>query len=1189
MKFAHDGPDIPNELMNAHEDGKIVFFCGAGVSYPSGLPLFKGLVTGIYRELCVIPTVIENSAIETGKYDTAISLLESRVAGRRASILQAIERILDRNIDGDRAETDTHEALMRLAQSRNGKLRLVTTNFDRLFEVAQARLGIPVATYCAPLLPNPKNTWDGLVYLHGLIPSADETPRDTLVISSGDFGLAYLTERWAARFVSALFSGTSTCFVGYSIDDPIIRYITDALAADRRQGEPVPEMFAFVGCTPDNAGATLAEWRSKNVIPLLYNKRGGHCALHKTLRRWSRTYQAGVHGREAIINQGSVHSPMAEIDMNHRDRVIWALQGPNGKPAERFASITPPPPLEWLDVLSEPSSYGCGSVLFPAKGMPPPQGSALVGSWDPAERGLSSTMRHMGVWLLKHLNNPEFILWVYRHGGVLHPDFARQVSARLQWIKKIEDNPDSTEIDEFRSKNPDGVPDQRMRSLWLLSISGRLRPPKNRLNLAALWSFQSIPPASESVERVLILQEALKPTVQLSRPYITDDQNRGLVARANIPDTIPLFSQISVNDGNALDLFGAITAAIQERFRINCSLRTASMWADQSSPYGTQDDLVRISLSAWFYIAQRDSERARMLAESCWLSCCPTLRRVALVAFKSTETIALDLSVHFILRDDAACVWVRDVREELKEYLAQTASAWKEEDRHSLLMCIFQAVPFDGLTDTYREKYTLDALELLLEADFPIGRADKELLIDLRERHGRISESQHEDPDAGRGGSTAPHRRKELAVWLRQTHTYDPWKDGWLERCMSSFPAASVALLQLAQEGQWPVDYWSRALMCWSAGDLAARAWRVLGDALAMCPGSVLLRIVGPSSMLLERTMEFYSKNDEAYLSLCLRILALDVREEADGEHVLHPSFQSTKGLLVRGIQGNTSAISSSAIYSILGAICRNRSGWLTPARICITSNANFLLHHNKRWSKEHLPQLLKWSDMRTAINSWRGLISCRRISLDLATLISSSLLTAASHYDEFGVRKQNFADHLMILGMEHGEALFSDPELYQRTVMALPPEGRTQCARFLLRCLRESTNPAQVWRLRLGPLLASLWPGSHDESDEEEFFSVFAEICIEADDAFSLAFAQLKGWLRFSEEMDVYRLTFELKRKGVCAKFPIDALAFLDLVCPHGHSVAHSSLSDCLDEIVRTDPTLGSSHVYIRLRDLPD
>lgn len=44
MQFIQNGPDIPDTLLEAHEEGRVVFFCGAGISYPAGLPGFSGLV-----------------------------------------------------------------------------------------------------------------------------------------------------------------------------------------------------------------------------------------------------------------------------------------------------------------------------------------------------------------------------------------------------------------------------------------------------------------------------------------------------------------------------------------------------------------------------------------------------------------------------------------------------------------------------------------------------------------------------------------------------------------------------------------------------------------------------------------------------------------------------------------------------------------------------------------------------------------------------------------------------------------------------------------------------------------------------------------------------------------------------------------------------------------------------------------
>ena len=49
-QFIPHGPQIPYDLVHALEDGRLVFFCGAGISIATGLPSFKGLVDGVLKE-----------------------------------------------------------------------------------------------------------------------------------------------------------------------------------------------------------------------------------------------------------------------------------------------------------------------------------------------------------------------------------------------------------------------------------------------------------------------------------------------------------------------------------------------------------------------------------------------------------------------------------------------------------------------------------------------------------------------------------------------------------------------------------------------------------------------------------------------------------------------------------------------------------------------------------------------------------------------------------------------------------------------------------------------------------------------------------------------------------------------------------------------------------------------------------
>lgn len=303
MQFTTNGPDIPDALLQAHEEGRVVFFCGAGISYPAGLPGFKELVEQIYRLNGTVLSDIEHEAFKRGQFDATLDLLEQRLPGKRLAVRRALAQALKPKLRRKGA-TDTQAALLRLARSREGALRLVTTNFDRIFHVAAKRTGQAFQAYAAPMLPIPKNNrWDGLVYLHGLLPEkVTETELNRLVVTSGDFGLAYLTERWAARFLAELFRHYVVCFVGYRIGDPMLRYMMDALAADRVMGVETPQAWVLGACEPGQEQRQTNEWKAKGVTPILYNVPAGsydHSALHQTLHAWAETYRDGRAGQRS--------------------------------------------------------------------------------------------------------------------------------------------------------------------------------------------------------------------------------------------------------------------------------------------------------------------------------------------------------------------------------------------------------------------------------------------------------------------------------------------------------------------------------------------------------------------------------------------------------------------------------------------------------------------------------------------------------------------------------------------------------------------------------------------------------------------------------------------------------------------------------------------------------------------------
>ena len=138
MQLVASGPELPDALLQAHEDSRAVFFCGAGISFPAGLPSFKGLVDDIYHRVGTMRTAIEQAAYEHNQFDATLDLLERRLPGQRLAVRHVLFEVLQPKLRRKGA-ADTHTALLQLARSREGALRLVTTNFDRIFARLMAR------------------------------------------------------------------------------------------------------------------------------------------------------------------------------------------------------------------------------------------------------------------------------------------------------------------------------------------------------------------------------------------------------------------------------------------------------------------------------------------------------------------------------------------------------------------------------------------------------------------------------------------------------------------------------------------------------------------------------------------------------------------------------------------------------------------------------------------------------------------------------------------------------------------------------------------------------------------------------------------------------------------------------------------------------------------------------------------
>lgn len=481
MRFLANGPSIPDKLLLARDEGRVVFFCGAGVSRArAGLSDFFGLAETVIQKLGVPAdspaSRILREAREIGKRPGVQGLISAdRIFGLLErdflvhDIESAVAEVLRPNSEVD---LSAHQVLIDLATTVEGKVRLVTTNFDRLFDACDSSLQI----FQPPRLPDPlrHDQMDGIIYLHGCTDKEyTGAAGDGFVLSSAEFGRAYLSNGWATKFFREIIARYIIVFVGYSADDPPVQYLLEALNGNHRQLQGV---YAFQAGTTDDAAA---QWHHKGVEAIAYSEEDKHSALWETLEAWATRAKAPDKWYQSIIDC-SRKGP-ENLQPYERGQVAHIISTVEG--ARKFSEAEPPPPSQWLCVFDPAQRYAkpvndfnsLGPIVDPFNwyGLdsdPPPgsidpknyfaQRDIPAGIWDafainsldrknlqeghfPGLRGhwatnvpnLPSRLHLLGVWIKNIADQPGSVLWAASQTG-LHPNIQQMIKSELERTNK---------------------------------------------------------------------------------------------------------------------------------------------------------------------------------------------------------------------------------------------------------------------------------------------------------------------------------------------------------------------------------------------------------------------------------------------------------------------------------------------------------------------------------------------------------------------------------------------------------------------------------------------------------------------------------------------------------------------------------------------------------------------------------
>ena len=309
------GIDWPEPVIDALHEDRLVVFAGAGVSmgHPAHLPDFVALSDAISRgnsrqlKRIIVDETGDSEKERFGVNRRRIQLGEQidefmgEIKRDQVKVKQRAARILK---EREATPNRLHADLLRLF-GEPSKVRVVTTNFDTLFEQAAVCLFGEQRRDAEQDFQTKNGYFSGVYHLHG---DWDDPAR--IVITDSDFAEGYISPGAIRQYLLGLFSQFTVLFIGYSLSDVLMRYLSMAI------GDSTKPRYILT----DNADPI--RWNAFRIKPIAYAKSRDHCALSVGVREladfmaWSNADWQREISRIAALE--TFPKPKEEEDLIHQ-------------------------------------------------------------------------------------------------------------------------------------------------------------------------------------------------------------------------------------------------------------------------------------------------------------------------------------------------------------------------------------------------------------------------------------------------------------------------------------------------------------------------------------------------------------------------------------------------------------------------------------------------------------------------------------------------------------------------------------------------------------------------------------------------------------------------------------------------------------------------------------------------------
>ena len=1053
--------------------------------------------------------------------------------------------------------------------------------------------------------------------------------------------MAYMLEGWALRFVVELFRHFHVVFIGYSLEDPTMRYLVRALAAAREENsQQFKEPYAFTsyGRGEEMAARVQAKrkWVLTGITPLPYDKSEGHQQLWNALQAWADDHRQGIAGRRQTVARLGQHPPApGEADSTVLE-MAWALKDPDV--ARYFANLKGDrcPKSGWIAALQEKGLFGLPTGWTEdGQGM----GASIV-SWQLNDHvRLHPATHELGHWISRCLDSQDAIDWVLREGSVLHSELRDLIDSQLSSRETTEISP-------------------AVRKLWrILAELGyaHMLSEKNQSDRFGNYGRPRVAAGEAFTTRIFL--DRLRPVPVFTvkpdysrregkrdpeRPSDWYEINMELIGirgdyeikefRKRAEDwknaLAVMADDLTTRLGEAMDWFGEFGLASQDGDTTHIEYRSISPH-DQNKNARTWTQLIALVREAHDALRSCGDKTGALRLERRWRSLAyPVFRRLALHAATEPPDSDVELGLEVLLEGGNPALWDLNSMRETLRFLRKRGADFKASQLTDVTEAILEGPP--------RQMYRAD----LSEEDWE-RRRDHQILLRLykliesgvslpsaaQERFERIQGDEPWEPRGNRSeefrvfmfSGPAAHRfgdeeRIEDFAGM-STNQFVRWSEiqegkddfawdsggGWDEFVKKEFPSALELLKDAAEQNVWPIPLWYTVLgesYQYERKKRTDKREEEIAKLLIDMSSQALIALADPVAKWLEHArpklrkrqrQELWRLNWDACLKGDLPEGNLDIDSAVNhaGGILGHVLYDELTERIPNVYPGQNTGFPS-LLRRDFERLVESEHPSVKLARVRMAPMLFAVYRIDPDWTKRTFFSRMD-PENHEAFDTylWEAYFWTARCSVDLLAAFKKLFLGVLQKRELIPERVHDNAITLFVrMAIPTGRGIDSDDS--KSILRRLGPQGLTYAAMALRDILAGAGDKSlALWRDSVGPWFEKVWP-MRPTDRSPELSARLAWMACEAGEAFPDAVNAIKDAITQDEHNFVlFELTQKEEECGLVSRYPSASLVLIRSVSHDGSD--KKLLRKLLELISKADPKLVECDCFRRLSERLD